>query len=192
MALFVLRKLILHPRMRSHPVGLGVWFLVGPFVYFHSSCVRTAKALAISTIVSWAGSLHKFLNGSFSRFTNRNIPSQTGQHWPVGITVCEQLVGGHNTLSHSTCPRCWNGTVQALDSWWYSTLINQNFKRFRIIWYSTSPIIELLTNTGVKVTFRIHLFKYSRRRLDWPPSYVLCYYLNLSNAPDSTLPFSKS
>ena len=45
MALFVLRKLILQTRMRSHPVGLDVWFLVGPFVYFHTSCVRTAKAL---------------------------------------------------------------------------------------------------------------------------------------------------
>ena len=73
MALFVLRKLILQTRMRSHPVGLDVWFLVGPFVYFHTSCVRTAKALArlrgcagshepslvayvISTIISWAGS----------------------------------------------------------------------------------------------------------------------------------------
>ena len=32
--------------MYSHPVVLDVWFLVGPFVYFHISCVRTAKALA--------------------------------------------------------------------------------------------------------------------------------------------------
>ena len=30
----------------SHPVGLDVWFLVGPFDYFHTSCVRKAKALA--------------------------------------------------------------------------------------------------------------------------------------------------
>ena len=54
-------------------VGLDTWFLVGPFVYFHTLCVRTAKALArlrghagsperslvayvISTIISWAGS----------------------------------------------------------------------------------------------------------------------------------------
>ena len=58
-------------------VQVGVWFLVGPFVYFHTSCVRTVKALArlcgcavslepslvpylihtcISTIISWAGS----------------------------------------------------------------------------------------------------------------------------------------
>ena len=36
MELFVLRKLILQTRMRSHPVGLDVRFLVGPFVYFHT------------------------------------------------------------------------------------------------------------------------------------------------------------
>ena len=46
MALFELRKLLLQTRMRSHPVGLDVWFLVGPFVYFHTSCMRTAKPLA--------------------------------------------------------------------------------------------------------------------------------------------------
>ena len=68
MARFVLRKLILQTHMRSHPVGLDVWFFVGPFVYFHTSCVRTAKALVayvISTIISWAGSnvfrLYRFL-----------------------------------------------------------------------------------------------------------------------------------
>ena len=46
MARFVFRKLILQTRMRGHPVGLDVPFLVGPFFYFHTSCVRTAKALA--------------------------------------------------------------------------------------------------------------------------------------------------
>ena len=72
MALIALRTL-LQTRMRSHPVGMDVWFLVEPFVYFYTSCVRTAKALArlrgyagspepslvacvISTIISWAGS----------------------------------------------------------------------------------------------------------------------------------------
>ena len=75
MALFVLRKLILQTRTRSHPVGLDVWFWVVPFVYFYTSCVRTAKALArlrecagspepslvayvINPIMSWAGSFH--------------------------------------------------------------------------------------------------------------------------------------
>ena len=73
MVLFVLRKLILKTRVRSHPVGLDVSFLVEPFIYLRTSCVRTAKALArlrgcagspelslvayvISTIISWAGS----------------------------------------------------------------------------------------------------------------------------------------
>ena len=46
MILFILRKLILQTHMRSHPVGLDVWFLVGPFVFFYTSCVRTGKALA--------------------------------------------------------------------------------------------------------------------------------------------------
>ena len=75
MALFVLRKLILQTCMRGHPVGLDVWFLVEPFVYFHTLCVRTANALArlrgcagssqpslvayvISTIISCAGSIN--------------------------------------------------------------------------------------------------------------------------------------
>ena len=74
MVLFVLRNLILQTRMCSHPVGVDVWFFVGHFVYFHTLCVRTAKALArlrgcagspvpslvaylISTIMSWAGSI---------------------------------------------------------------------------------------------------------------------------------------
>ena len=41
-----LRKLILQTHMSSHPLRQDVWFLVGPFVYFHTSCVQTAKALA--------------------------------------------------------------------------------------------------------------------------------------------------
>ena len=74
LALFVFRKFILQTCMRSHPTGLGVWFLAWSYVYFYSSCVRTAKALArlrewagspvpslvaylISTKISWAGSL---------------------------------------------------------------------------------------------------------------------------------------
>ena len=46
MVLFVLRKLILQTHRRSHPEGLNVWFLVGPFFFFHTSYVRTTKALA--------------------------------------------------------------------------------------------------------------------------------------------------
>ena len=74
LALFVVHKLILQTYMRCHPVRLDVLFLVEPFVYFHTSCVGTAKALVrlhrsigspepslvtyvISTIISWAGSI---------------------------------------------------------------------------------------------------------------------------------------
>ena len=73
MALFDLRKLILQKRMHSHQVGLDIWFFVGPSIYFHTWCMRTAKALeklrgcagspepslvacVISSIISWAGS----------------------------------------------------------------------------------------------------------------------------------------
>ena len=46
MALITLRKLILQTTMHSNPLGLHVWYLVRPFVYFHTLCVRIAKALA--------------------------------------------------------------------------------------------------------------------------------------------------
>ena len=59
------------------PVELDVWFLVRPFVYFHTSCVQTVKALVrlcgcaglpepslvayvVSTIISWTGSEQTF------------------------------------------------------------------------------------------------------------------------------------
>ena len=87
MALFVLRKLILQSFMRSHSVGLDVWFLVGPFVYFHTLCVRTAKArarlrgcagspepllvaYAIRTIISWAGSYHLSTMATYTCLAN--------------------------------------------------------------------------------------------------------------------------
>ena len=74
--------------MCRHPVVLDVWFFIGPFVYFHTLCVRTAKALArlrgcagspepslvayaIITITSWAGStdLYQISGRSLFRFT---------------------------------------------------------------------------------------------------------------------------
>ena len=54
MALFVLRKFILQTRIRCHPVGLDVWFLVAPFVHFRTTCMRTAKALARLRGCAWA------------------------------------------------------------------------------------------------------------------------------------------
>ena len=92
LALFVLRKSILQIHMLSHSVWLDVWFLVLLFVYFHSSCVRTVKALArlhgctdspepslvayaISIIISWACSFftlrHRML---YTKLTWSSIP----------------------------------------------------------------------------------------------------------------------
>ena len=99
MALFVFRKLILQTRMRSRPMGLDVSFLVGLFVYFHSSCVRTAKALArlracaglpeptlvayvISTIISWAGSFIRLAYRMFA-FLHRQQQSHPKPPTPM-------------------------------------------------------------------------------------------------------------
>ena len=94
MVLFVLRKLILQTRMRSHQAGLDVWFLVGLFDYFHTSFVRTARALVrlrgpelslvpyvISTIISWAGS---YTSGKKS-CASRLFFTLLGKCWKYGI-----------------------------------------------------------------------------------------------------------
>ena len=93
MVLFILHKLILQTRMHSYPVGLDVWFLVGPFFYFHTSCVGTARALArlcrcaglpkpslvayvISTIISCAGSftyIHSSANNQIRRISSQGF-----------------------------------------------------------------------------------------------------------------------
>ena len=87
MVLFLLYKLIPQMRMGSHPVGLDVWFSIGPFVYFHASCVWTAKTLAsprgcagahkpslvayvFNTITSWAGSIIEYCSYEFPRWFN--------------------------------------------------------------------------------------------------------------------------
>ena len=98
MAFFVLHKLILQTYMCSHPVGLDVCFLVWPFVYFHSSCVRTAKSLArlcgcaglpgpslvtyvISTIISWAGSFIVSIQHCWSLEDQNNKPTPPRHLW---------------------------------------------------------------------------------------------------------------
>ena len=103
MVLFVLRKLILQTRMHNHSVGLDAWFLAGPFVYFHTKCVRTAKAVVrlcgcagspelslvayvISTKISWAGSfisLQIMILTTTSASTIRRGWATPGYHSPI-------------------------------------------------------------------------------------------------------------
>ena len=90
MVLFILRKLILQMRMHSHPVALDIWFMVGPFVYSHTSCLRTLTALArlrgwagssepslvacvISTIISWAGSIISLYHDYLALWVSKDI-----------------------------------------------------------------------------------------------------------------------
>ena len=43
--------------MRSYPVELDVWFLVGPFIYFHTLCVQNSEgpgAIVRKRRLAWA------------------------------------------------------------------------------------------------------------------------------------------
>ena len=92
-------NVILQTRVRSHPVGLDVWFFVEPFVYFHTLCVRTATALArlrgcagspepslvayvLNTIISWAASNVRVGNG----------PSFKCVHTSLEMTIFHVLI----------------------------------------------------------------------------------------------------
>ena len=84
--LFVLHKLILQTCMRSQRVGLHVWVLVWPFVYFNTSCLRTAKALA--RLRSCAGShepslvaCNKYHNLISWPIYSNKCPGERCNHW---------------------------------------------------------------------------------------------------------------
>ena len=67
-------KLILQTRMGSHPVGLEVWILVGPFVYFMNANSEGSGRTARMRRLAWAfaGGLcdkyHKLMSWLFSLF----------------------------------------------------------------------------------------------------------------------------
>ena len=97
MVLFILRKLILQTRMRSKPVGLDAWYLVGRFVCFHTSCVRTAKpepslvAYVISTIIAWAGSNDNVNRGQWANFCGKFQWNQMN-HSGVTAAIKQRLI----------------------------------------------------------------------------------------------------
>ena len=82
---FILRKLILQTRMRSHPVELDVWPLVRLFVYFHTSCVRTAKALA--RLCAWA--IAGCLCGKYHKLMSWLICAISSEPIVRGCFICE-------------------------------------------------------------------------------------------------------
>ena len=106
--------------MCSNPLGLHIWFLVRPFVYFHTLCVQTVKALAklrrckcavspepslfayaISTIISsWLISWSKFSQVVFGNWDGPLIilPNL----WQIQ-TLTSNLQAKHGILTYSPC-----------------------------------------------------------------------------------------
>ena len=82
MALFVLCKLILQTRMRSHPVGLDDWFLVGPFIFFHISCVNSEGSGETVQMrrLAWA-----FAGRLCDKYHNLMSWFKFDQDWPTGF-----------------------------------------------------------------------------------------------------------
>ena len=137
MALFDLRKLILQTCIRRYPMGLGVWYFIGPFVHFHTSCVRTAKALArlrrcagspepslvayvISTIISWAG--------LFSMDCTLLIIIKKNQKSPIALTAFWSLFSlGIWTLS----PLIWPTFSQPANRL-HDLVFSQSYRRLKV------------------------------------------------------------
>ena len=94
-------------RIRSNIVRLAVWFLVGPFVYFHTSCdcvnsegsgtEPSLVACAISTIISWAGSIILFVFNLIICFANGMILSASEATAKPDLRASE----------HTSYFRCW-------------------------------------------------------------------------------------
>ena len=93
-----MRKLVLQLLMCSHLVGLDVWFLVGPFVYFHISCVRTTKALARLRRLAWAftgclcGKYHNLMSDK-----QTDVPIWQRKSWNL-IISCHVEAGSWNLI----------------------------------------------------------------------------------------------
>ena len=128
MVLFVLRKLILQKCMQSHPVALDVWFLVGPFICFHTSCVRTVKALVVKDC---AGSSAGHLCDK-----NRNLKSwlkytlNRKAYEPGHEKMCLMSYANNKGVDQPAHPRSLISTfvVRCLDSIIFSRFYSRNFK----------------------------------------------------------------
>ena len=105
--------------------GLNVWFLVGPFVYFHSSCVRTAKALmrlhgcagspepslvayVISTIISWAGT---FSVCRIQYIAAKAPMTKVAPIFKINVKSALSDGGSFNTLTYTCNDRCHAGIM---------------------------------------------------------------------------------
>ena len=111
MALFLLHKLILQLRMRSHPVGLDVWFLVGLFIYFHTSRVPSLITYLISTKISWTASNIESTGSTPSRqqITKMLIRLHRCPGWSASLFTCG-IDRSRQDLALTLV--VWNGTAK--------------------------------------------------------------------------------
>ena len=108
MVLFVLRKLILQTRMRSHLVGLDVWCLVRPPYFMCADSEGCAGSLepslaayVISTIISWAGSIIFYCVVSLKYHTQILNTDILGDS-PVSLTMSWHVVTCLHSMRLST------------------------------------------------------------------------------------------
>ena len=137
MALFILRKFILQSRMHSHPVGLDVWFLVGPLstsLFYLCQQWRLWRAAQMrslawafagrlcdkNTIISWDGSfLIKSLLGRFSEWT----------FWSdVSLLLCMYSAG---IFPRGPNWRSVTERIHSRQTWWYRR------RQSKTIWAAT-------------------------------------------------------
>ena len=128
--------------MRSHLLGLDVWFCVGYFIYFHTSCVRTAKALlrlrgfagspepslvtcVISTIISWAGSVCLLIIFTQHKFITQKMHTQMIRHmakpakWPE-CPAKTQISLGTRPVWLEALLSAWRNLRSLATQWAYS------------------------------------------------------------------------
>ena len=122
--------------MCSHPMGQDVWFLIAPFVYFHTSCVRTAKAGETTRMrrLTWA-----FAGRLCEKY--HNLTS-----WLIGMCDCMILV---STSLDSPCS-IGSGTWyqmnrSALQDWRKSSYIFLIYSECCYSKYSFSTVIFKLS-----------------------------------------------
>ena len=185
MAHFILHKLILQTSMRSHPVGLDFWFSVRPFIYFHRSCVQTAKpslvTYVISTIISWAGSISFHLifwntwishialtYGNDPKFLDRYAWANSAD---PGQTAPRSSLIRVYTVCHSVCiiwthysmvePHSSNFRVITTNVWVSEYLGNYRYTHCHIMKESYSCFVALMENI-ITIIHSLKHFIYSK------------------------------
>ena len=122
MALFILCKHILQRRMRSHPVGLDVWFLVGPFVM----CVNSEGSGETARMrrLTWAFAGHICDKYHNLHLHQRMVCQYTYQR-TLHLTTVKSIISlvrqrpikmpGHCLVENRNCQSDWYNISEGID-----------------------------------------------------------------------------